>query len=297
MKQIVRLLLLCLTMPFLAACDTDDDHGLSDIALIVKPSATDSVSLQSGDKQLYALQYYTNTGGRVNRLQIKSLDTEYGEQTLLDTAYAESVKEATFVYAAPQSSKETLKVRLTFTIWESEGNKTQQTRYVYVANKQLMLQEVGPIVLYMADDKADALMFNTPTQTFIHILEATDRKVDMYLEVDTLAEGGYSLSFLSGTQARFVRANSFDYASANTMAIQTVYANSVRAAKVGELQTNDIIIVGHNAQAEGILFIQNIVRQGTDNDLCLQMRFKPLQQPSSITADDTTGDNGKAGKQ
>lgn len=278
MKQIVCLLCLCMTLSLISACDDDNTQDLSDIALIITPSQVDSINVQSGDKVLFNMQYYVNTGGRVNRLLVKSVDTEYGETMLLDTAYAETVTEATFLYVTPQSAKETLKVKLTFTIWETNGSKTQQTRTVTVTNKQLMMQELGPIVMFMATDKADAIMFNAPTQTFDHELESADRKADMFLNIDTISPGNYVLSFLSSTQARFVRANSFDYASATTLAVQTIYTSSIRTAKVDDLQVNDIIIVGHEANAEGILFIQNIVRSGTDNDLCLQMRFKPLRQ-------------------
>lgn len=277
MNKIVCLLWLCMALTVFTSCNDDTDHDLSDIALIITPSAADSIAMQSGEKQLFAMKYYVNTGGRVDRLQVKSLDAENGEQILEDTIYSEAVKEAVFMYVAPQTSKEQLSVKLTFVITETNGSKTQQTRTVMVNNKLLMLQELGPVVLYMATDRADAIMFDSPTQTFDHALEGADRQADMYLDVDTLDGGGYALAFATATEARFVRANSFDYASASSNAIQTVYANSVREAKVYDLQTNDIVIVGHGAQAEGILFIQNVVRQGTDNELCLQMRYKPLQ--------------------
>lgn len=293
MKKIVRLLCFCITLSLISACNEDNDHELSDIALIIKPSAIDSINVQSDDKVIFDMQYYVNTGGQVNRLQVKSVNQEYGETILLDTAYAEIVKETTFLYTAPQSSKEELKDKLTFTIWETNGSKTQQTRIVTVANKLLMMQELGPIVMLMATGKADAIEFKEPTQTFDHELKSYEGKADMYLNIDTISTGNYALSFLTETQARFVRANSFDYASANTVAIQTIYANSVRTTKVDNLQTNDIIIVGHEAKAEGIIFIQNIVRIGTDNDLCLQMRFKPLQKPAETTASDKTEKAGK----
>lgn len=279
MKKIVCLLCLCATLAIFSSCDDEASHDLSDIALVITPSAADSIGLQSGEKQLFTLKYYVNTGGRVNSLQVKSVDLENGERLLADTAYAETVQEATFMYEAPQTVREQLDVKLTFTITETNGSKTQQTRRVVVNNRLLMLQEVGPVVLYMATDRPDAMMFGEPTQVFDHVLEADSRLADMYLAVDTLGAGNYSLSFMSGTEARFVRANSFDYAAASTNAIQTVFANSVRVARVDALQTNDIVIVGHGAQAEGILFVQNIVRQGTDGELCLQMRYKPLRQP------------------
>lgn len=278
MKKIVCLLCLCMTLTAFHSCSEEETQELSDIALIITPSPADSIVLQSGDRKLFNMKYYVNTGGKVERLQVKSVDVENGELTLADTTYAETVQEATFIYVAPQTTRERLSVKLTFTITETSGRKTTQTRTVTVNSRLLMLQEVGPVVLYMASDKADAIMFNEPTQVFDHVLEAESRLPDLYLDVDTLEDGTHPLAFMSGTETRFVRANSFDYASASANAIQTVYANSVRMARIDALQTNDIIIAGHGAQAEGIMFIQNIVRTGTDNELCLQMRYKPLHK-------------------
>lgn len=291
MNKIVCLLCLCMSLTVFCSCDDEANHELSDIALIITPAATDTVKLQAGEKQIFTMRYYVNTGGKVNRLQVKSVDNENGELLLEDTIYTEEIQEATFIYVAPQTTKEQLDVTLTFVLYETTGTKTKQIRKVRVTNKLLMLQEYGPVVLYMATDKADAIMFDSPTQTFDHVLEGENRQSDLYLAVDTLAEGDYAISFASETEARFVRANSFDYAAASSNAIQTVYGNSVRTARVSDLQTHDIVIVGHGTQAEGILFVQHIIRQGTDNELCMQMRYKPLQKVEKDKPQSAEDDN------
>ncbi len=287
MKRILGVLCVMMSLCLLASCDNEDTGDLSDIALIVRPAIADSISLESGEKQLYTLEYYVNTGGTVKRLQIKSVDAEYGECILKDTTYTEPQDEATYMYVAPQSTKEKLRVKLTFTAWETTGKKTSQTRYVNVISKQVLMEELGPVVLYMATEKDDAIRFDAPTQTFCH--SYTDmtgeivRKGDLYLAVDTLDNNLYRLSFATATQASFVRANSLDYASTTSLAVRTVYENSIRSAEISDVKINDIIIVGHGTQAEGVLFVQNIVRQGTNDELCLQLRYKPLVQ--------TTGKN------
>lgn len=283
MKHIVGIICcMAATLMMSTACSEEETGNYSDIALIVKPSAADSIVLESGEKKVFSLNYYTNTSGYVNHMQVKSVDTENGEQTLHDTLYAERTDETTYMFVAPQTSKENLRVKLTFTAWETTGKKTSQIRYVNIKSRQLLMNELGPVVLYMATDKDDAICFDSPTQTFCHAYTAgaggEAKKSDMYLAVDTVdvAANEYRLSFASSTGTQFVRSNSLDYASASALAIQTVFSNSVRSAKVEDLGINDIVIVGHQAKAEGILFVQNIVRQGMSNELCLQLRYKPI---------------------
>lgn len=283
MKHIVGIMCcLAATLMLSTACSEEETGNYSDIAMIVRPSAGDSIVLESGEKQVFSLDYYTNTGGYVNHMQVKSVDAEHGEQILHDTLYAESTDETTYMYVAPQTAKENLRVKLTFTAWETTGKKTSQIRYVNIKSKQLLMNELGPIVLYMATDKDDAICFDSPTQTFCHAYTAgageESRKSDLYLAVDTInvATNEYRLSFASTTGTQFVRSNSLDYASASALAVQTVFDNSVRSAKIEDLGINDIVIVGHQAKAEGILFVQNIVRQGMSNELCLQLRYKPI---------------------
>lgn len=255
------------------ACD-DKDKDLSDIAVFITPTNSDTVYMNANTRRQYKLEYYSKDGF-VNRLEVSAFDTENGERQLYDTVYSVKTEKDIYVYTAPMPKRDgRMMVTLKFKVWDTAGNETSQERKVHVLKSNIeLLQEIGPIVLFIADDMRDALMFDSPTQTFDHVLMEDSKDADMYLDVDE--NGGLSLR--SATQARFVRYNDFNYAETDANSLQTVYENSRRDDQINGLNSNDIILVGHGAQVEGVFFIFNIVSSGTDNERSVQMNFKGIR--------------------
>lgn len=66
-----------------------------------------------------------------------------------------------------------------------------------------------------------------------------------------------------------VRINSFDYAAASALSIQNVFESSRLENQITNLKINDIILVGHDKRAQGVLHITNIIRTGTDEERVL----------------------------
>lgn len=260
-------LLLCLT----SACD-DATRPLSDLAMVIKPALNDTVEVSAGEYVEYAITYHNSNGGKVNHLAVSSFDQVQGQKNLLDRNYSEGETNDTYFYQAPQTSRDTLLVTLTFEAADSEGATSVIKRYVKVCSQQVLLDERGPIVLYLSEGRRDAFSFADPTQTFDHVLSADSARADLFVDVD---EAG-AIMFGSNTKAKFVRYNDYDYASATAVGLQTVFASSRRDDGVTMLSINDIVLVGHGDLAEGVLFVSNIIRQSDDTD-CLHLSFKGLK--------------------
>lgn len=257
----------------LSSCN-EDEHDVSDVALIISPLASTKVELQSGDKYNYQCDLYT-THNYVKRLSVKSTDALSGDAVLLDTTFTENTSTYNFIYTAPQLDRDSLEVKLTFNAWDDAGNKCEVKRELKVKNKQVLLAEKSGIVLYAsATGRPDALWFYDPSQTFNWKNSPDSVKADMYIVTDDFS----LVDLRSKTAAKFVRNNSFDYAAATSLSIQAVYAGSVRTDVVNDLRTNDIILVGHDNKAEGVFRVSNIIRTDTDNERCLQLAFKGFQQ-------------------
>lgn len=272
MNKLARFCVMAAGLLGWVACN-DEAKDLSDVAVIVTPSASDTVYMNAHEKKQYKLEYYTSTGGYVNRLQVRSFDPVYGERQLLDTLYGAETPGDTYIFSAPASTSERLLTTLTFTVWETTGKTTSQDRRVIIRSNTVLLQERGPIVLFMADGLHDGLTFSSPSQTFDHVLMGESRAADLYLDVE---EDG-TLVLRSATQARFVRYNDFDYSSTDAVSLQTVYGSSRLDDQIRGLSVNDIILAGHGTQAEGVFFVSNIVYSGTDNERSVQLSFKGLQ--------------------
>lgn len=273
MKLIVKLCVIIGAILGIVACN-DEVKEPSDVALIITPSNSDTVHIDANEKMQYKLEYYTSTGGYVNRLEVRSFDPIYGDKLLLDTIYGGKTPNDTYTFSAPIPTNEQMIVTLRFTVWDTTGKTTSQERKALIHNNVILLQEIGPIVLFTTDGMRDALIFESPTQIFDHILLKERKEADMYLDVD---ENG-KLVLLSATQARFVRYNEFDYASTDAISLQTVYGSSRLDDQISGLNINDIILVGHGSQAEGAFFVANIVYSGTENERSVQLNFKGMQR-------------------
>ena len=259
--------LLCL----ISACD-DTTHPLSQLAMVINPTLHDTIEVNAGGYVKYSISYHNSNGGRVRNLTVSSFDQMQGQKVLLDRSYSDGETDDTYIYQAPQATRDTLLVTLTFSAIDSEGADCVIKRYVRVCNQQVLLDERGPIVLYLAEGRRDAFCFADPTQTFDHVHSADSARADLFVDVD---EAG-GIVIRSNTKAKFVRYNDYDYASATAVGMQTVFASSRRDDGVAGLSANDIVLVGHGDQAEGALFVSNVIRQNDDTD-CVHLSFKGLK--------------------
>jgi hypothetical protein len=274
MKSFVCTLLAASLFLSLTTSCGEDQKELSDVAILVSPKAEARVAIVSGEKARYQIEFFT-THQQVTRLKVRSFNAVEGELVLKDTTFASKPTIYDFVYAAPFVSRDSLEVLLTFEAWDNEGHKCDVRRTLMIKNQSVIIAEKSGIVLWSPQSgRSDALSFDSPSQTFSWQHSPDSVRADLYLTADADFQ---TLDFQSNTKAKFIRNNSFDYASATALTIQAVYESSYRSDRIDQLQINDIILVGHSQQAEGVLRIQNIIRQGSEADRCIQLAFKGIK--------------------
>ena len=271
MRNVYTTILLCLFGGlFLVSCD-DDVLSPSPIAMFISPSAEDTLTLESGDKTRYALDFHV-PDGQLSRLTIKSFDSYLGEKILMDTSFQEKLKTYTFVYTAPLIDRDSIISNLEFIARSTNGDLCNVKRTVLVKNSLVLISEKTGIVLRNGEDGlGNAIRFDQPTQPFNSINSPDSALADFLIETD--AEFLH-ITAKSNTVAKFVRSNSFDYAMASAPNLQAVYQSSTRCDVITNLQTNDIILVGHGDRAEGVIRISNIVRTETSSERCVVISYK-----------------------
>ncbi len=273
MKNITILVQTCLMSLLFVSCN-EYSGEVSPIAVFVTPNKSDTIRIDAGGKVKYDLSFYADKG-YVNRFQITSFDSYYGEVLCKDTNLCEKTCNYTYIYSAPLTDKDSLDVVLKFYAWNSEGDKCETERYIVVKSKTVLLDEKRGIVLWQPSlFKPDALCFSDPSKTFHWETSSDSIKADIYLEGDELLR---EVQLKSKTKTKFVRNNSFDYASATALTVSNVYASSLRTEEVTNLSLNDIILVGHNNNAEGVFQVTNIVRGNTSDGCCIHLSFKALK--------------------
>lgn len=273
----------------LAGCEDDDDpKDATDVAFFVSPTALKTITMRSGDKQLFDIELHT-LHNYISRFLVVSTDAMQGQRTLADEHWTSALDKWQYEYTAPVLDRDSLDITLTFTAWDDAGSKGETTRRIHVVNSSPLMGERTGIVLYGGAGLPNGLAFADPSQTFYANADMEPVRADMYID----AEAGIGHATVrTATDARFVRFNSFDYAAATGQTLQTAFAGARRDNIVGELRLNDIVLVGHADRAEGVFRVSNIVK--TEGEECLTISFKGIQmRQGSDTETDDTADSGK----
>ena len=273
MKTALRFMTFLAALALYMACD-DEKQEVSDVAIIITPYSSDTIVLGSGEKARYTIDLYTQHD-YVKQLNVSSFDAVRGKIDLLDTIFTGKLATYYFDYTAPVINRDSIDITMTFEAWDNAGSQCSTTRKVNVRNSSHIIEEKSGIVLRSAESgMPDAFSFANPSQTFCWQQSPDSTKADIYL----IADADYTnLSLKSNTKAKMVRINSFDYPAATSLTLQSVYEGMVREDFIDNLRVNDIILVGHDTKAEGVMMITNIVRTGTPNERCVQLSFKGVE--------------------
>lgn len=272
MKNLFYLFAACLVM-LTAACD-EDKNEISDVGFVITPRASDSIRINAGERQRYEIDLYT-THDYIKHILISSYNSIEGHQVLTDTTLSTYQEKFIFDYLAPHLNRNYVNVSLTFEMWDNADSYGRATRQLIVQSATILLEEKSGIVLRSAASGfADAFSFAAPSQTFSWLHSPDSVRADIYLVADSTFS---NLSFASNTKGKMVRINSFDYAAATALGVQNVYSSSLRDDRIENLKTNDIILVGHDSRAEGVLRINNIIRNGDSSERSVQLSFKGIE--------------------
>ena len=270
----------------LTSCEKDAPD-LSDVVVIVTPSADTKIELSSGEKFQYSLEIST-IHDYVANLRITSFDRHNGETLLADLDFNQKKFQYKFIFTAPQIETENSEVLLTFTVTDNQGNEATATRTIAIHNKMVSLKEITGIVLYApCTGLPDALSLENVTQTFNLADSPTPEIADIFMSLDERTD---ELAWGSNTRAKFLRNNTFNYAEASAKSISSVYESSTRQDNVRDIRVNAIIFVGHGTTAEGVFMVVNVI-QSADRPFCIHMNYKGIGLADSETEDGSDSEN------
>lgn len=251
---------------------TENTPDLSDVAIFVTPGASEKVEMLSGDKYRYEVDMST-IHDYVASLKVVSFDRLHGETVCFEETYSSPTVKRSVVYEAPETDRETLEVELRFIVTDNLGNKNEVNRKVRVVGRMVALPEKTGIVLYGPQSgMPDALSLADVSRPFC-LADAPDPDL---ADIHVVAPADFStVDWRSNTEAKFVRVNTFNYVEATPTGINQVYRSSVPQDVVADLHTNDIIIVGHGSEADGVFRIVNILRD-FGGVSCMELSYKGI---------------------
>ena len=232
-------------------CWARDEEDESEVVLIVKPEGLVR-NAAAGEKILYSLEAYSNEG-MVENLRMTSYDAENGLQTVLDTLIRKPKIDLTYQYTVPYL-KDTMDVKIFFTASNEYGGTAEVQKFVKVFGGETVLTELTGITMYAEPSgRPDAFHLESEQAINSHTVES-DSLLDIYAWQDSTAnEEVLSREWRSHTGIKFIRFNSFNYATATKSGIESAYSSGLKMNYIRDLQAEDIIIFGNERQALGII--------------------------------------------
>lgn len=259
-------------LSMIVACDKEKNEP-SDVAFFVTPKASEHVVVNTDEQCRYEMELHT-THDYISRIRISSYNTIAGNVELIDSQFTKPTEKFIYDFYAPYYNRDSVNVTLTFDVWDNAGSYGTTQRNLTIKSVMLMLPEKNGIVLRGSESGfSNALSFSQPSKTFNWQLSPDSVDADLCLESSS---DFTQLAFFSKTKAKMVRINSFDYAAASALSIQNVFESSRLENQIANLKINDIILVGHDKRAQGVLHITNIIRTGTDEERSVHLSFKGI---------------------
>lgn len=257
----------------------EDIPDPTDVAFFVTPKASATIIVNGGEQQRYEMELHT-THDYISRICITSYNAIEGNRVQVDTVLTKSQEKFIFDYLAPYFNRDSVNVMLTFEAWDNTGSYGTSERTLTVNTTTRLLSEKSGIVLRASESGyADAFSFDNPSKTFNWKHSPDSIFADLYL----LADSNFaSLSFASNTDAKMVRINSFDYAAATALTLINIFESSRLSSTIDNLAVNDIILVGHNQKAQGVILVTNIVRSGNIDECSVHLSYKGIEETSNI---------------
>lgn len=259
----MRYLLLSLSvLLFFFACK---DENETDTILTIEPD--DLVkTVQAGEKILYTLTA-SSKQTPIQNITISTYNPAYGLLVIFDTIVNQQFTQTNYQYTVPPVN-DTTNIKIYFKSTLQSGESLSITRIITVTGGEIKLDELTGITLYSSSSgRPDAFHISngqlinshtSPEDSIQDILAWQDSTTDATL---------LSREWRSPSGLKFARSNSFNYAAATQLSVDNTYRSCMKLNYIKELNPDDIIFIGDEYKAWGVIKIVYIFdEQGIIND-------------------------------
>lgn len=264
MKKILFLLFIGV---ILSSCAGDDE---SDVVIIAK-TVNQKECYNAGEKIIFDVESFANKGFITN-INITTI-TSYGFTSVLDTVIDSERTNFLYQYDIPQFDADTTDVKFIFKATCSTGKSSDMSRTHHVAGDIHLNPAEYTMYAYYKNEKNGFSI----TRNEVIDCETTDSVyVDFYdYSVDSTMI--LSREWRSMTGMSFARFNDFDFENANYSSVINAYSNSNKTSKLLNVQNDDVVLVGKESQALGVLKIINVFDDADPMQDRYYFVFKSLQ--------------------
>lgn len=237
----------------IAVCCGCEDDSESEIILLLKPDELVKTA-KAGEKVLYTVEAFSNDGN-LRQLKLTTYDSDNGLKTVMDTLLGNSRVRFDYQYTVPQFA-DTTDVKLQFEVFNEFGYSASLIRFVKVMGGEVILRELTGITMYSGTSgRPDAYNIALEQLQNSHTVEG-DSLMDLYAWQDPEGdETVLSREWRSHSGLKFMRFNDFNYSTATQLSVENAYRAGVKLNYIRDLKADDVVLVGNDAQALGIIKI------------------------------------------
>lgn len=250
----------------LASCDKKD---ASEVLIWVTQPSGFVQSVPAGSQQVYHVSA-SAVKGSLRSITVSSWTSSEGNIVLLDTAVDGTTADFDFVTTIPDNlTNNKIPYNLTFEAFNTNGVSSKMELKLTITSGNILPSHDG-IFLYSAlSGKPNGIWLDS-VQT-IYCETAPTNHIDIYDYYDTLSTDSTVLSrcWRSQTNIDFTKFNGFNFAGATAQSLSNAYNSATHLSEVKELQAGDIILIGRNGAAVGVIQVVDIV----DEEGCLNDRY------------------------
>lgn len=248
-----RLLFLLAGLILLCNCEREKSPQV----MILVTSNDTLTNCKPGDSILFHI-HSSAVDDLVKNITIASADMQYGYIQVLDTMLNVESCNLDYYYIVPEFT-DTTSLELTFKAFSSSRVSTSSYSLSLMVNPMPIEKDSLPILYnnrvlygcgrYSGGFNLEYLTNNLSDVSLMDIYDLCDNSDTLYL---------LSRNWGSNTGIQFVRFNQFDFASATVEAIETIFNNSSPSNFIYDVQVGDVIFVGKNQKALGVIQIATI---------------------------------------
>lgn len=267
LRLFARAAIAALCIVTITSCDSDEEIAQVAVSIEGINNSTEVYAGEVLEIQLFA----TTTSSSLSRALIESYDLQRGRTVLEDIPLNQAKWNYNYYYTAPTLKDNSTTVKFTFAVTDNTGFTRTIVREIRVLRRDSPLEERSGVVLYCSDldgMRPDAYCFSE-MRPVIRSLVNPDL-VDLYipgfsdLELpDPQNPPVLIREWRTGTDLNFARSNSFDYSNATSTTIASAYESSIRAPKVTNLRSGDVILIGRETLPMAVIQVVDII-EGTD---------------------------------
>jgi len=241
-----------------------EKESTSPIYLTVVPQES---FIEASPLEIIRFEIQIKSDNQIQRLMIDTKTDLEGYTTILDSTINPTPSFNYLLDFTVPFDVDTSGLSIIFTGFDHQGNSNKVVRKILIDPQGVLLTESSGHSFY-SSLSSQPNAFRLDIKTPVYASQVNDSLID-FLDATNMFIHGNDISreWDSPSGIKFVKFNDFNYPEATALTVSQSYINGLKLEKLSSISYNDIVLIGRNNTAIGVVLIVNVFDEdGTAND-------------------------------